>query len=361
MKIGFIGNGWRTEGYWKIVRQMPDVFEISGVLFRNAEKAAAYNAKYPGKAYTDLDTFLELDHDFIMMLIPRRNVLEYLEKIVAKGFPVLLETPPCNGLEELNKVYELKKKYDAKIQVAEQYFLQPYNHAVLSICEQGYLGKISNVRVNFAHDYHGISVMRKLLKDQGEPCTITAQKFNFPVLWHCGRNGLDTTDTEKIVNDGRKIANFVYDDGRVGFFDFADEQYFNYFRSRHLQVQGTHGEIVDNQVVYMNEAMHPVTSQLMRQDLGLYSNLEGYSHRGMLFNGQIIYQSPFAKYPDVRLNDDEIAMGNLLLGMDEYVKTGVDIYSLEDALQDTYLYLKMDEAIATGAPVRTERQPWNQE
>ena len=109
MKIGFIGNGWRTEGYWRIIEQLPEVFEISGVYFRNAEKAAAYNEKHPGKAYTDMDLFLEQDHDFIMMLIPRRNVLDHLEKIVAKGFPVLLETPPCNGLAELEKVYELKK------------------------------------------------------------------------------------------------------------------------------------------------------------------------------------------------------------------------------------------------------------
>ena len=44
MKIGFIGNGWRTQGYWRVVKQVPERFEISGVLFRNPDKAAAYSA-----------------------------------------------------------------------------------------------------------------------------------------------------------------------------------------------------------------------------------------------------------------------------------------------------------------------------
>ena len=48
MKIGFIGNGWRTQGYWRVVRQVPEKFQISGVLFRNPDKAAAFAADHPG-------------------------------------------------------------------------------------------------------------------------------------------------------------------------------------------------------------------------------------------------------------------------------------------------------------------------
>ena len=353
MKIGFIGNGWRTRGYWRIVKQVPEEFEISSILFRNPEKAAACRE---GRAFTDLEEFLRQEHDMIFILLPRSVVLPYIEKCVAAGFPVLVETPPGNGLEELKKVWELQQNYGAKIQVAEQYFLQPYHKAVRALVDQEVLGKVSNVRIAIAHDYHGISVMRRLLGENDAPCTIHAQAFQFPVQFHCGRAGMVEP---KMIEDRRKVASFAFEDGKVGFFDFADEQYFNYCRSRHMQVQGTLGEINDYDVAWWNGTM-PVTGRLERQDLGKDSNLEGYFHRGITFNGNLVYESPFAKYTEARLTDDEIAMGSLLLGMKNLIETGEEIYPLKEALQDTYLYLMMDEAIRTGMPVKTQKQPWNQ-
>ena len=355
MKIGFIGNGWRSRGYWRIVRQVPEEFEISGVLFRNAEKAAAFTE---APAFTDLDTFLQQDHDMIFILIPRSVVLPYIEKCVAAGFPVLVETPPGNGVEELKKVWEIQQKYQAKIQVAEQYFLQPYHKAVRELADCGLLGEISNLRIAMAHDYHGISVMRRLLGAGEKLCTIQAQRFEFPVLYHCGRSGL-LAEEPKLRKDSRKVASFTFEDGKTGFFDFADEQYFNYFRSRHMQVQGTHGEINDYSVTWWN-GKAPMTASLERQDMGKDSNLEGYFHRGITFNGEFVYENPFAKYTEARLTDDEIAMGSLLLGMKRLIETGEEIYPLKEALQDTYLYLMMDESIRRQMPVVTEKQPWNE-
>ena len=356
MKIGFIGNGWRTRGYLRIVRQVPEKFEVSGILFRNAEKAALFEKEYPGKTYTDIDTFLKQDHDMVFLLLPREVVPAYVEKILEAGFPLLVETPPGDGIEGLVKTWELNQKYRAKIQVAEQYFLQPYHKAVRALVDQGVLGKVSNLRISMAHDYHGISLMRRLLSAGDLPCTITAQSYRFPVLDHIGRGGL-TADADGIREDSRKVAAFNFDNGTTGFFDFAGAQYFNYFRSRHLNVQGTHGEINDYDVWYWNGHL-PVYARLERQDTGKDSNLEGYFHRGFSWNGEFIYDCPFAPFTEARLTDDEIAMGSLLLGMERLIETGEEIYPLKEALQDSYLYLMMDEAIRTGAPVRTTKQIW---
>ena len=358
MKIGFIGNGWRTEGYWRIVRQAPEKFEISGVLFRNEEKARAFEARGLGPAYTDLDEFLRQKHDMVFVLLPRQVVLPYIEKVLRAGFPLLVETPPANGLEELKTVWEMQKTYGAKIQVAEQYFLQPYHKAVRALVDEGVIGEVSNLRISMAHDYHGISLMRRLLGVGDAPCTITAQSYKFPVLWHVGRAPLEK-GVSAPREDGRKVAAFAFDGGKVGFFDFAGEQYFNYFRSRHLNVQGDRGEIDDYAVSFWNGEM-PIQSRLERQDMGRDSNLEGYFHRGFTWMGRFVYESPFAALREARLTDDEIAMGSLLLGMEKLIETGEEIYPLREALQDTYLYLTMDEAIRTGRPVRTERQPWQE-
>ena len=354
MKIGFIGSGWRTQGYWRVVKQVPERFEISGVLFRNPDKAAAFGADHPGLAFTDLGDFLKQPHDMVFILLPAHAVPPYAEAALSAGFPLMIETPPTWDPEKLTELWEIQRKYGAKIQVAEQYFLQPYHRAVRTLVDRGTLGEVSNLRISMAHDYHGISVMRRLLGKGAADCTITGQRFGFPVLSHCGRNGLG----EGVLRtDGRKTAAFAWDDGKVGFFDFAGAQYFNYFRSRHLNVQGTHGELCDYGVTYWNGSM-PVSARLERQDTGKDSNLEGYFHRGITWNGDMIYESPFAKYTEARLTDDEIAMGSLLLGMERMIRTGEEIYPLAEALTDTYLFMKMDEAIRTGSPVHTEKQIW---
>ena len=101
MKIGFIGNGWRTQGYWRVVKQVPEKFEISGVLFRNAEKAAAFEADHPGLAFTDLDAFLQQPHDMVFILLKLEvvcllhlhiffqkvmNILNYISVVVGNHY-----------------------------------------------------------------------------------------------------------------------------------------------------------------------------------------------------------------------------------------------------------------------------------
>jgi hypothetical protein len=44
--------------------------------------------------------------------------------------------------------------------------------------------------------------------------------------------------------------------------------------------------------------------------------------------------------------------------MERMIGGGEEIYPLAEALTDTYLFMKMDEAIRTGGPVRTQTQVW---
>ena len=99
-----------------------------------------------------------------------------------------------------------------------------------------------------------------------------------------------------------------------------------------------------------------MTQDLNRIDLGVYGNQE-WSHFAIMLGEKFLYKTPFV---NARLNDDEIAVGSLSLGMSEYVKGGQEIYSLADALQDMYLCLKMEDAMASPyTAVTTEKQPWD--
>ena len=96
MKIGFIGNGWRTRGYLRIVRQVPERFEVSGILFRDPEKAAAFEKEFPGKTYTDIDRFLQADHDMVFLLLLGFVPSYYMAMLIftwGEIFSVLSEGP----------------------------------------------------------------------------------------------------------------------------------------------------------------------------------------------------------------------------------------------------------------------------
>lgn len=354
IKVGMIGNGWRAQAFLRIIRALPEVFTLQGSYFRNPEKAAAFEKEWPGKSFTDLDLFLEQDFDFVLLSVPNQVIPDYCEKLFPRNIPILCETPPSGNLEGLNRVWEVTQRLHGKIQIAEQYFLQPYHASVLKLIEEGTLGAINSMKISMIHDYHGLSIVRKILSAGFQKVTVSAKAFAQPVAVTCGRSGMQ--NGEKLTTDHRKTAVFEFEDGKICLFDFSNEQYFNYFRSRHLSVQGTHGELCDNDVCYLKDG-YPVPTRLERIDTGLYSNLEGYFHRGIMFEGKFLYRNPFEAYLP-RLNDDELAMASEMFRMKEYVDTGVPFYPLEEALQDTYLGFLMDESIKTGAPVTSEKQVW---
>ena len=60
------------------------------------------------------------------------------------------------------------------------------------------------------------------------------------------------------------------------------------------------------------------------------------------------------------LNEDETAIACFLDRMQGYLSGGAEVYPLADALQDAYLALLMERALAApGQPVESTPQPWN--
>ena len=80
-------------------------------------------------------------------------------------------------------------------------------------------------------------------------------------------------------------------------------------------------------------------------------------HRYISFRGERIYENPF---PGARINDDEIAVTDLLAHMKQYVETGKEFYPLREGLQDAYLSFLMDEAVENpGKEIISTSQSWS--
>jgi hypothetical protein len=352
IEFGLIGSGWRSEFYLRIARELPEHFTISGIVTRDEIKGRSINDRWGVKTYRTVEELLVSQApSFVVVSVARAAAPMYVKDLVEKGVPVLLETPPGPDLQSMRELYRTIGK-DAKVQVAEQYQFQPLNAACLSIARSGKLGRVHQAQISVAHDYHGISLMRKLLEVEFENASIRAQRFSFPIVQGPNREG--PPKREETVMSDHWTATFDFG-GKVGMYDFTPSQYFSWIRSHRLLVRGDRGEINHDQVSYLKDFRSPLHLDLKRINTGADGNLEGMYHKGILLGGEWVYENPFVP---ARLSDDEIAVAACLEKMHQYVNGGPGFYSLAEAAQDYYLGLLMNEAVSTENTVVSAKQIW---
>lgn len=351
-EFGIVGTGWRSEFFLRIAASLPERFRVSGLVSRSAEKRERYAAAWGVPVFVSVEAMLDAAKpNFVVVSVPRSAVLDQIANLAARDVPILVETPPAADLDGLTQIADWVRE-GARIEVAEQYFLQPSHAARLAFIASGRIGRPSYAHVAVAHGYHGTSLMRKYLGLGFEPATISATSVTLPIVKSPDR--YHAPDELEIVGSQQTIATFDFGD-RVGVFDFTGDQYHGWIRSPRLTIRGERGEISGEEIRYLEDQRSPIRLVLLRQDTGHYANLEDYHHAGILAGAEWIYRNPF---PEARFSDDEIAVAACLDGMQTFVETGKSFYSFAEAAQDHYLALAMDEAASTGRPVTTTRQAW---
>lgn len=352
-KILIVGHGWRTQIFFRAIHNLSSDMEVVGTLM-HSKKRAMEVAEETGIFATDsFEEAVALKPDFVIVCVPRQVMKDYIIRFMKEGIPVLCETPPGRTVEELNELWQECVRYNGKVQVAEQYFMQPYYSAVKKIIDNGTLGEVENVNMSAIHGYHAISIFRKWLGLGFENCTIRGTRFSFPVTKTRDRAGWH--ETGEIIYPNRDRVELVFENGKTAFFDFDHDQYFSPIRSRSWNVQGVRGEIRDMSVCYLDNRNRPVMEQMHREDDGV-NNIDGWSHMYISFKGERVYENPFS---GMRINDDEIAITDMMVRMKRYVETGEEFYPLREGLQDAYIDFTMEEALISGNTICTESQSWS--
>lgn len=353
IKFAIIGGGWRTTFFLNIARALPKIFEVCGMVVRDEAKSKLIETEWGVTTYRTIDQLLAVQSpSFVLVCVSKPAVSGIIRELTAKGTAVLSETPPALDLDDLAELNKLVD-HGAKIQVSEQYHLQPLHAARLSVARSGLLGSVSEVQISVCHDYHAMSLARKFLRIDYENAEITPYRFDSPIV--DGPDYLGIVNEERIVQSKQTIALLNFG-GKLVIYDFTNDQYFSWIRSLRLLVRGDRGEINDEQVKYLQDHRTPIEFNLLRQSAGENGNLEGYYLKGILAGQEWAYKNPFAPG---RISDDEIAMASCLAKMDEYVNGGPEFYSLAEASQDHYLGLMIEKAVKSGQVVKTEHQPWS--
>ena len=351
-KFAIIGSGWRADFFARAAQELPELLKITSVMGRNLDKLREFKGKWNVPTCTDINVLLESNPDFVVLSIPRDVMPEVILQMVSLGMPVLAETPPGKDIDALNDLFTKLPK-DAKVQVAEQYHLHPMHAARLNVINSKELGNVSHVQVSCAHGYHGISMIRKMLGVTYEDATITALSCKSPIIQGPGRDGQAKNE---IIEEEEQIIALLDFGNKHGIYDFTGSQYFHYIRENRMLARGERGELNGNRVSVMKSYDDPVFYTLDRKDMGQDGNLEGLFLKGITGGGVWRYKNPF---PMARLFDDEIAVADCLVKMGEYAKGGNSFYSVNEAAQDLYLDLLIQESVEKGSvKIQSTRQIW---
>lgn len=352
VRFGIVGGGWRAAFYLRVARELPDRFQVSGVVARDAAKGRRLAETWGIAPFGDLDDLLRAGMpDFVVVSVPRATAPGIIGALAERGVPVLAETPPAADLDGLRALWE-RVGPRARVQVAEQYPFQPMHAARLALVASGVIGTPSQAQVSVAHDYHGMALLRRALGLGFDDATIVARRVVSPIVAGPGRAGGPAE--ERIASSEQVIAQLDFGD-RFGVYDFCGDQYFSWIRSPRFLIRGERGEINGTQVRYLADYRTPIVLDLRREDAGHDGNLEGFHHKGILAGDRWIYRNPLAPG---RLSDDEIAVGTCLDRMASYARGSEGFYGLAEAAQDHYLSLMVAQALESGDAVRTTAQPW---
>lgn len=351
VRFAVIGSGWRSLFYWRIAKTYPELFQMTAMLCRTEEKAEKMKKEYGIPAVTSAKELREGKPQFAVVAVNKASIAQVTMEWAGAGYPVLCETPAALTLVDLEALWNLRKQ-GARIQVAEQYFLYPAFAAALETVKKGYLGEVFAVDLSAAHEYHGASLIRRFLGVGLENATLTGKKYVFPVEETDSRYG--PVSDGRVSMRERVRMTFDFEGGKSAFYDFDGIQYHSFIRSRHLKLQGQRGELYDRTLRYVDKS-HAVHEEFIREEC----IRQGEGIKRVLLGDEILYENPFYRLGKPQLlPQDETAVASLLLGMERYVEDGAECYPLAEALQDAYMQILMEEALKSGAPVKSEDQVW---
>lgn len=336
IRFAIIGSGWRALYYVRIARALPDVFELTAMVCRSAEKAERLAWEYGIRTTCSTEECMETRPDFVVIAVSKASIADVSAEWMEKGFAVLSETPAFRTPEQEMKLKELISR-GGKYTSAEQYKKYPAVSALLKVLDTGIIGKRDYCMVSFAHEYHGASLIRAFLDiDRSVSFTAVSRSFAFPTAETLSRYEKFTDG--RISMKKRCLSILSFEDGRAALYDFDGEQYRSPVRGSMIKIQGCRGEFAGDTFSYLDERNEPAEESLIIKSRLVMRDTENPNFRQIReiteisFRGERLYSPPFGL---CGLSEDETAMAVVLSETGHYVRgCGENPYPFEEAAAD---------------------------
>ena len=342
-----VGSGYRAKFYARIAKTYPALFSAL-FLCRSEEKAALMQYETGVPAVCSTEEAAAFRPDFIVIAVNKTSITDVSIEWVNRGYPVLMETPAGMTREQLLQLWNLSQN-SARIAVAEQYHRYPDMIAGLQAVSDGRIGTPGSAYLSLAHDYHGMSLLRRMLLTEGESYSIRGERTMYPVTETDSRTG--PLPGNPVRERARDLVWVSFDSGKKALYDFSGVQYHSFIRSRHVLVRGDRGEWCDAVLYCLDNRGQPVREELRPVIPERYKELD----TALLRDARRV---PRAGLSMDNLQD-EFAMASMLYDMKDFLENGTEVYPLREALEDAYFRILMEEALAEPwKEVRADKMPW---
>ncbi len=352
VKFAVVGTGWRSDFHLRMAKAAPERLEAVAVVAHSDAGAERSSRKWGVPVVRTIGEALACKPDFVIADVPWGAMPGVVAELVEAGAHVLAETPPAPTADGLRELWA-KVGTTGRVQVAEQYMRMPGHAARLAVVQGGSIGAPTSVQISSTHLYHATAMMRSLLGVGMDEAVVNARTFVAPLVDPLTPDGW--VDDPKPVPRTRTIATLDFGHGRMGLYDFTDNQWWNPLLSRRIVVRGELGEIADDTVTRLT-GEGVIVSPISYRRTGVDMNLEGNDVVSASFEGRTVYRNAWA---GTRLSEDDIAVASFLEETGRWARSeGPAPYPLAEACQDHLLALAIEESARTGADVRVGREVW---
>ncbi|WP_347338484.1 Gfo/Idh/MocA family oxidoreductase [Cellulomonas sp. WB94] len=353
VRFAVIGSGWRSEFHLRMAQAAPDRLQVVGVVTQTQAEAERITARWGVRAVRTIDEVLALAPEFVVAAVSWPSMPGVVRELVAAGVKVLAETPPAPDLDGLRALWH-DVGASGLVQVGEQYTLMPGHASRLAVVREGVVGTPTSVEIASTHLYHAVALVRAFLDVDMEETVVSARSFVAPLVDPLTFDGwvVDPQPGPRTTT----IATLDFGDGRMGLYDFVENQWWNPLRARRIVIRGSLGEVVDDTVTRLT-ADGPVTSPIVYRRTGVDMNLEGNEVVNASFDGRVVYRNPWV---GSRLSEDDIAVAAHLAAVGRWARDeGPSPYPLAQGCQDHAVGLAIEESARTGADVRVAKEVWS--
>ena len=345
-----VGSGYRAQYFARVAQTYPRLFRAL-FLCRSEEKALRMRRETGVDAVLTAAEAEAFQPDFIVVAVDRGHVADVTAEWAQRGYPVVAETPAGASMAQLERLWRLHLETGARIVCCEQYHRHPVLAAGFEAVARGDIGEPQSAYLSLVHDYHAASLIRRLLRVEGERYTLRAVRQTSMARATDSRYGAILDGSA--VEEERTLAHIAFESGKTAVYDFAPLQYRSYIRARHLTVRGSAGEWSDRVIMGLDGDNQPKRTFLMDELPAAYRCLDTQALRDARKTWQ----------PELFLDTlhDEYAIATILMDMARYIAGGPSPYSLPEALDDAYFWLLVERAAQSPwTAIESERVPWRE-
>lgn len=321
LKLAVVGTGARAGAHLSTIPKLEPIYQLVGICDIDASRAADAAERLKVSGYTDVEKLIESESpDVILITIPPDGHHVITEIAAAHGVHVITETPIATTLPCIDRMIDAAKRYNVKLEVAENVWRWPRERLKRRIVDAGLIGEITHVHLWYTSgSYHGMNGIRTLVQSEA-----------VRVIGHA----------KEIGGRSWEVGVVEFENGVSLLYEFPTRRRGNYW-----EIDGTKGALVGDELqIYEGSEPRKYPLQTVTAEV---NGVKVIDHARVDTEPPVIWENPLKAFG---LQDaDDVARGAELHSIYRAVVEGIDPeYGAINGRKDQEILIALRESARRG-------------